>query len=104
MSDRVAAGVMQEVGPVVDIVRPWLDLLLPALSLSRHGDAARCQYPKDLLLLDITPLVDDQQVDQVVDVGQLRAMEHIHRDRPINSLLLDPGAGSLWAGRGGYAP
>jgi len=87
--DGVVGCVVEEMGPLVDIVGPGLDHLLPAALTANTGDPARGQHPHNLVHRHLAGLFDDNQVDEVLSIGQGRPGMEFCRDGAINPLCPD---------------
>jgi len=79
---RVVVRAVEVVGPLVNVLRPRLDDLAPGGTLGDTRHPARGQHPQHLLLRHLVRLADDQEVDQVVGVRQVCAVEGGRRDGP----------------------
>jgi len=86
----VAGGVVEEMCPLVDVLRPRLGVdLRPAAPLQDAGRAARRQDAPHLLHGHVAQVLRHQQVDEVVDVRQPLAVEPVGRDGPVQALRLE---------------
>ena len=86
---RVAVGAVEPVSPLVHVCWPGLRARRPLAAPPDAGDAAGGEHPQDLVLGDARCIVHDDEIDQVVDVGQAPAVEGIHRHLPIEAERLD---------------
>jgi len=78
--DGRALGVVEVVGPLVEFLRPGLDQFLPGRALLDEGHAPRAQDTHHLGHRQAAGLLDDQDVHQVVDIGQVLAIEEVGAD------------------------
>jgi hypothetical protein len=85
VSDGIVARVVQVVGPLINVVRPGLDGLGPLARLAQIGDPLRSEHAQNLPLGYVCRSVDHHQIDEVVDVGQVLAVEAIDRDRTVRT-------------------
>jgi hypothetical protein len=69
--DGVAVCIVQEVGPLVDPVVERLAYELPAVPVPQARRAARPQHAEDLAPLRPAGVLADDQVHQIVDVGEM---------------------------------
>ena len=95
--DRSALGVVEVVGPVVDIVGPRSDGFAPRAVAANVGHAAGAKDPHQLLLGDLSKILGDDQVHQVVDVGQMLPVKQFGRHSPaeVGRLNVRPGLGNI---------
>ena len=98
VSDRVAARVVEEVGPLVDSVGAGLPRQYPLVAIARRArvrDAARNEDATDLVERDARSgeILADDEVGESVDVRQPRSDEAVDGDLPVRAELADSRAG-----------
>jgi len=91
----IAAGVVQVVRPLVDLVRTGLDRLRPRAALLDVGHAVGREDPHHLGHADRAEVPGDEKVDEVVDVRQARARPPLDRHLAGQAERLDVPAGLL---------
>ena len=84
----IAAGIVQIVRPLVDVLRARLDRLLPGVSLPDVGHAVGNQDAHHLRHGDAVQVFGHDEVDQIVDVRQPVAGELIDADLAIRALAI----------------
>ena len=89
VSDRVPAGVVQKMSPVVDLFRARLDDLLPAVAGLRQCDSLRRENSQDFLVADAARVGHDDEVRKVVDVRQLFSGQLFHGHRAVKFFRRD---------------
>ena len=87
VGDGVAAGVVEVVGPFVDVLRTRLDGHLPTSVRTDHCNALRSEHAEDFLHLKVAQVFGDDEVDQIVDVGQSLAVESVGGDVAVKAGL-----------------
>ena len=75
--------------PLVNLLRPGLDRFLPFAGASNQGDSQWRQRPHDLRSGNLLPILDHQQVNQVVAIGQRVAFPRIDAYRTIDATGLN---------------
>ena len=77
VGDRVVAGVVQVVRPLVDLRRPRLHHFRPAAVGLDAGDGTRGQNTHHLRMGYAAEVFGDNEVDEVVGVGKPAAVEPV---------------------------
>jgi len=90
---------VEKVRPLVDVVGPGFDVLVPSAFALETDHAARRQHAHDLAFRDLAGLLHDNEVDEIVCIGQGRRREGLNGDRAVQTLCLDIGPGLLDVGR-----
>ena len=81
----VARRVVEIVGPLVDLPRPWLDGLRPPAILLDVGDALGRQRPHDLAPRDPAEVLRDEQADDAVGIRELVSLESVDGDDAVQA-------------------
>jgi hypothetical protein len=89
MRHRITGRIVEEVRPLVDLSRPRLDRFRPRLALLDVRHAIGRQDAQHLRHRDLARLLGDDQVGEVVDVGQYVARQPVRRDGAIEPPRLD---------------
>ena len=87
--DRVSSGVVQVVGPVVDIFRAWFDGLCPDAVLVDISNALGRQHTHHFLHGNRAKFLSHDKTRKVVDVGQIPADQPVHRHVTVDAQGLD---------------
>ena len=85
----VVPGVVQVVGPLVDLRRPRLDCLRPSVGGSNAGGAAGGQDTHHLVAGYFPAVLHHEQIDEVIRIGQRLAVESIDGHRPVDPHRMD---------------
>jgi hypothetical protein len=98
--DRVAGHgiprrVVEEVRPLVDRRGAGLDGARPAAIAPGAGDPAGGEDPEDLGLGDRGRVLADEEVDDVIGVGEAPPAPSLHGDLPFEAQRADMGAGGV---------
>ena len=95
---RIAAGVMQVMGPVVDVA--WTRFLVtrPSGSRAGHQDALGGENPEHLGARDPLGVVDDQQVCQSINKWQFTAGQSTCGHMPIDTAVEQVFSGGIDSG------
>ena len=84
--DGVSTGIVQVVRPVVDVLWSRFDSSDPVSVLFKIRDPIRSQHAEHFLLRHAVQIVRDDQVGQIVDIGQTVPDQPIDRDIAVHSL------------------
>ena len=82
---RIATGVMQVMGPVVDVARTGFLVTRPPGGRTCHQDALGSENPEHLGARDLLGVVDDQQICQSINKWQFTAGQSTCGHMPINT-------------------
>jgi len=91
----VAVGAVQIVGPIVDIVRPWLDVAGPRFALADHRHASGGEDAEHLIHRHAAQVLGHDEVRQVRRVRQAVARPSADRDGAVEAFGADAGANLL---------
>ncbi len=80
---RIAAGVVQVVRPLVDVVGSWFDCFDPAIIPGNHRHTLGSQYTQDFLHLHFSKVGGDDEIEQIIDVRKALAVETTGTNRSV---------------------
>ena len=86
---RISTGVVEKVGPFVNVFGPRLDGLAPAAVLPCVQRAAGSQHTQRFGHRDAAEILGHYQVHQVFRVRQMLPVEAVDRDRAVQSKRSD---------------
>ncbi len=89
LGHRVVARIVQEMAPLVDIVRPGFPRHGPFPVPQHAGRPARGQNTHRFILRDFAGVLDDNQVDEIIRVRQRRSGELLHAGGAVKALTLE---------------
>ena len=101
MGHGVVVGAVKMLRPFVDAGGPWFDCLGPCFALLDASHAQRCQHAHDLRHGNLASVLDDNQIHQIVHIGQALAVEQVDRNRAVQARRLDGGPRLFDVGRRG---
>ena len=87
--DRVIVRPVQEMGPVIDLIRPRLDLTFPLPAVFNEQNPLGHQHPHHLGEIQPSRFAADDQVDKVVRVGELLPAPGLYGDASVAPERLD---------------
>ena len=85
MGYRVVVGIVQVVGPFIDLPGPGFDGLCPVAVLPDIRHPAGAESPRNFRHRDLTQVIRYDKIDQVVDVWQPFTSQQIDRDFSVDT-------------------